>query len=97
MVFDAKHYSPYPNDTVIIGHFRSKCANCGIECSYSEKSHQTNLGYSEELRKQPGCGIEWKYAASEYIGSRDEEAVKACRPDLEFVGWERANDYSPPA
>jgi len=74
---------PRMKETVIINPWSSKCGNCGEDCSYSEAKHLTNLGYGPQ-NGTPGCGVEWKYVTTEYLGKREEEASKACRPDLEF-------------
>jgi len=70
-----------PAATVVINRFDSYCNNCGIDCSFFEKTHDTNLGYSKDIRDTPGCGIEWKFVASDYIGLE----VDKCRPDLEYI------------
>lgn len=41
----------YPDATIIISHWSSRCANCGRECDYIEKTHESNMGYAEEPRK----------------------------------------------
>ena len=74
-----------PPETVVINKFDSYCNNCGFECSFFEKNHDTNLGYSKEITAMPGCGVRWKYVASDYIGLE----VYKCRPDLEYISrWE---------
>lgn len=68
-----------------IGRFSSRCNDCGRGADPTEKTHQTVLTYRSmnDIDPEVGCGIEWQYVSSEYLG--DEEATKKLRPDLIFL------------
>lgn len=85
-------HSRYPKmkESVIINPSSSTCGNCHEDCDYDEKRHETVLGYGPKNGTK-GCGIEWKYVTTQYMGKRDEEATKECRPDLEF--WSQFTTY----
>jgi hypothetical protein len=68
---------------LIIDRVESMCDACGVNCDPHEKSHKTNLGWSPEVRAQPGCGAVYTQVTSNYIGMDD--VIKAMRPDLEWV------------
>ena len=74
-----------PDSTLIINTWDSRCQNCGRNCDPYEKSHLRNLGYSDEIRKLPGCGIEWTHVTSFYTGRSFEERVQQMRPDLVYI------------
>lgn len=68
--------------TLIINRNDSKCGNCGRDCDFNEKRHDTLLGYDDDNGK-PGCRYLWKYVASDYTGM--DERLKKMRPDLELM------------
>lgn len=74
-----------PVETLIIDRWYSRCNNCGFDCDPYEKEHLTNLGYDEEIRKTPGCGVKWTHITSGYIGFGVENSIMAMRPDLIFI------------
>lgn len=75
----------YPPGTLLIGSWNTVCNNCGRDCNPYEEKHETNLGYNEEIRKQPGCGITFTHYVSTYYGDEVGRSVKRMRPDLEFI------------
>lgn len=68
---------------LIINRTDSKCDECGRSCDPHEKSHETNLGWNDEIRAQPGCGTTYTQVSSDYMGM--DETVQRMRPDLEWV------------
>jgi hypothetical protein len=62
----------------------SRCGNCGRGADPYEKSHTTLLGYGVKAG-ETGCGIEWQYIASDYVGCHADEWAARERPDLEWV------------
>lgn len=74
-----------PKETIIIDRWHSRCNNCGIDCDPYEKSHITNLGYDKEIRKTPGCGVEWTHVTSAYLIFGIENSIMSMRPDLIFI------------
>lgn len=73
-----------PKETLIIGHWSSKCHACDIGADYHEKTHETALGYNVD--GVTGCGIEWKYVMPEYTG--EEDMVAKMRKDLEVIKFD---------
>lgn len=73
-------------ETIIVSQSSSKCGNCGFDCDPDEKSHESILGYSEQLRKLRGCGVTWKYITSSYYGI-DDVAKHMNREDLINVDY----------
>lgn len=71
--------------TVFIETWSSTCGNCKRDCDYSEKKHNTVLGYGVKEGEQ-GCGIEWKYVSTNYPMLKDR--VKTLRPDLEPISMD---------
>lgn len=69
---------------LVINLSSSECLNCGRGCSPEEKSHLTVLGYSVP-KDEKGCGIEYKYVTSDYMGMKMEERCKEMRPDLIWI------------
>lgn len=78
-------YENFPDATVVISHWHATCNNCGRRCDYHEKTHKTNLGWSDKEREGEGCGIEFTHVAPEYMG--EETETQGCRPDLVLVTW----------
>lgn len=66
-----------------IGTWSSRCDSCGRDCNPYEKKHETNMGYSEEIRKQPGCGVEYTHVTTDYFDLAGQ--AQAMRPDLIFI------------
>lgn len=75
----------FPLGTLLIGSWNTQCNNCGRDCDPHELKHETNLGYDDEIRKQPGCGIKFTHYVSTYYGEAITESVKRIRPDLEYI------------
>jgi hypothetical protein len=75
-----------PQVILEIGTYNSKCLFCNRDCDMNEKTHQTNLGYSQAIREQPGCGMEYTHVTTGY--PHLAAAVKKMRPDLEYIGPE---------
>lgn len=73
-----------PVDTLIIDRNSSWCNACGEGADPSEKSHKRVIEYSPDSGR-PGCGTEWRFVSTNYMGQSQEEGVKMMRPDLKFV------------
>lgn len=80
--------SVYPPKTVVIGTFSSYCADCGKSCNPNSRTHDVILGYMEN--GSSGCGVAWENVTSEYIGPDVVAAVRAMRPDLNYLFGEEA-------
>ena len=68
-----------------VGRTSSTCGACGKGADPHELRHSTILRYAPG-DPGPGCGALFTDVASEYIGESAEQAVRALRPDLPFVG-----------
>lgn len=77
----------YPKGTIIIDTWYSTCGDCDKSATPNESHHNTILGYGP-LNGTAGCGVEFKYAASNYMGLKMKETVKAKWPHLSWVGWD---------
>lgn len=69
------------NHTLFIDLSNSSCGNCGKQTLPDGNTHDKVSGYGGG---QPGCGVEWRYVSSNYVGPRIDLAVKRNRPDLEW-------------
>lgn len=88
--------------TLIINLSDSRCGNCGGGASPEQRIHDVDYpGYGGRGTK-PGCGTEFRYVASDYIGlggfyGRDittEELYAEDYPDLGWNGFdERACEF----
>jgi hypothetical protein len=71
---------------LIVSGSSTKCSVCGKGADYKEKTHRTVLGYGSDLGE--GCGVLWTHITTGYIGGGIEDATRALRPDLIFVGYD---------
>ena len=74
---------PERANTLIIDRWSSDCGSCGRGADLSETHHFTCLGYGDQ---PPGCGAEYLYLSSHYMGEEQERVCRELRPDLEWVG-----------
>lgn len=72
-----------PTNTIIINTWSSTCYACGKGASPSEGRHNTVVSWGGSA---PGCGVEWKYAMSEYWGVGIRAAVERQWPHLIWIG-----------
>ena len=78
----------FPDETIIIDVSRSFCNNCGKGAFPNADTHDVTDGWSGN---QEGCGVRYKYSASNYVGVNGlEDRIKQMRPDLEWVGYDVA-------
>lgn len=68
--------------TVFIGAWFSVCGNCDNNADYREQNHDM------EVMEGEGCGVTWKYIASDVPG----EDCSSLRPDLIPVEMDRSAD-----
>lgn len=80
--------SEQQKQTLIIDRSSSSCGNCGRGCSPLGKTHDVIIEYSATSGEKPGCGIEWRYLRSNYVGGGMAESCKKMRPDLIWVGFD---------
>lgn len=80
--------SEQQKQTLIINRSNSSCGNCGRGCNPHSKTHDVIYEYSPTSGEKSGCGIEWRYVRSDYIGDGMAEACKTMRPDLVWVGFD---------
>jgi len=79
--FDSTDTEP----ALIVSRSSTKCSVCGKGADYNEKTHKTVLGWGSDLGE--GCGARWTHITTGYIGPGIEEATRAMRPDLIFMGY----------
>lgn len=81
-----------PPETVIINRWESSCNNCGKGVDPHTRKHDEVIGYS--MLSEPGCGIEFKYAASDYIGQGFKKGIMEQQfPHLEWIDrWGAENE-----
>lgn len=77
------HYPAHCAMALVIGTSWSHCGACGKGAYPGQKMHVDVAGWNPE--PGAGCGIEWTRVTSSYVGENVEAAVRAMRPDLEWV------------
>lgn len=71
--------------TLFINVCESRCGNCGKGANPATTHHFEVLCYGDS-NGSDGCGIEWMYLSTDYIGASLVGAAKRMRPDLIWVG-----------
>lgn len=75
-----------PTNTIIINSSSSKCFACGYGADPNEKKHEYIYEYTRDSGTKPGCGIEWKYAMSDYWWLGMKAAIERQWPHLIWIG-----------
>lgn len=78
------HIPNYPDATLIISGWSSRCNACRKGANPYDKTHTTVLGYGVS-EGEVGCGVRWTHVASDMALPKGENMVAAMRPDLKFV------------
>ena len=68
-----------------VDRWSSRCGACGRSADPKQETHAVQLGYGPE-NGSPGCGARFEAIASEFVGAGVDEAVRAMRPDLPYLG-----------
>jgi hypothetical protein len=76
----------YAENLLVINRSDNYCANCSKGTTLTERFHTTVTSWSDEERAKPGCGTEFLYVASDYVGLRMRELCDEKWPHLEWVG-----------
>jgi hypothetical protein len=76
-----------PAATIIASSWHSACNACGGGCVLTEKQHITQPSFSG--RPGRGCGIEFLHISTPSKLAKAKDAVRALRPDLEFIEFPR--------
>lgn len=76
--------SVFPRVVLHVGRSSSRCGACGKGADPHELRHRTILQYAPS--PGPGCDAIFTHVSSDYLGEWEENAVRAMRPDLPFVG-----------
>jgi hypothetical protein len=76
-----------PAATIIASSSHSACNACGGGGVLTEKKHITQPSFGG--RPGSGCGIEFAHISTRSSLAKAKDAVRALRPDLEFIEFPR--------